>query len=102
MRPKIRGAITQYQSQLLTQVREDVDKLKVKLLDESKNDETLNHVRDFPMVVNKIIWINQLEQKLKFYQQRVKEVLGDDWEAQQEGQDLKKLCDNVDNRLKKT
>jgi hypothetical protein len=66
---------------LLTQVREDVDKLKVKLLDESKVDETLNHVRDFPQVVNKIIWINQLEQKLKFYQKRVKEVLGDDWEA---------------------
>lgn len=64
MRPKIRGAITQYQSQLLTQVREDVDRLKVKLLDENKVDETLNAVRDFPEVVNKIIWINQLEQKL--------------------------------------
>jgi len=42
-------------------VREDVDKLKVKLLDEGKNDETLNVVRDFPMVVNKIIWVYQLE-----------------------------------------
>lgn len=65
-------------------------------------DETLNNVRDFPLVVNKIIWINQLEQKLKFYQKRVREVLGDDWEAQQEGQDLKKLCDSLENRLKKT
>ncbi len=85
MRPKIRGAITQYQAQLLTQVREDVDKIKVKMLDEGKADETLNYVRDFPDIVNKIVWINQLEAKLKFYQQRVKEVLGDDWEAQQDG-----------------
>lgn len=49
-------------------MREDVDKIKVKMLDEGKSDETLNYVRDFPDIVNKIVWINQLEAKLKFYQ----------------------------------
>jgi hypothetical protein len=38
------------------------------MLDEGKADETLNYVRDFPEIVNKIVWINQLEAKSKFYQ----------------------------------
>lgn len=59
-------------------------------------------MRDFPEVVSKIIWINQLGQKLQFYQTRVKEVLGDDWEAQQEGADLKKTCENLTMRLQRT
>lgn len=54
----------------------------MKVLNENKTDNTLNAMRDFPEVTNKIIWINQLSQKLQFYQNRVKEVLGDDWEAQ--------------------
>jgi hypothetical protein len=56
-------------------------------------------MRDFPVIVNKLIWFNQLAQKLQFYQNRVKEVLGDDWEAQQEGADLKRMCDALANKL---
>lgn len=42
MRPKIRGAITQYQSQLLSEVHRDIERLKTKVLNESKIDNTLN------------------------------------------------------------
>lgn len=30
-------------------------------------DKTLNKARDIPEIVNKIVWMNQLERKLKFY-----------------------------------
>ncbi len=63
-------------------MHKDIEQLKMKVLNENKTDNTLNAMRDFPEVTNKIIWINQLSQKLQFYQNRVKEVLGDDWEAQ--------------------
>lgn len=32
----------------------------MKVFNEDKIDNTLNHMRDFPEVVNKIIWINQV------------------------------------------
>jgi dynein heavy chain 1 len=60
MRPKIRGAITQYQSQLITQVSKDIEKLKTKLLNEEKMDLTLSNLRDFPEVVTKMVWTYQL------------------------------------------
>lgn len=30
-------------------------------------DKTLNKARDFPDIVNKIVWMNNLNKKLKFY-----------------------------------
>ena len=67
MRPKIRGTITQYQSELLRQVHKDIDLLKTKLLNQDRMDKTLNETRDIPEIVNKIVWMNQLERKLQFY-----------------------------------
>ena len=81
LRPKIRGAIFQYQSTLLSQVTDDIELLKKKVLHVDNTDNTLNAIRDFPEISNKIILINQLAKKLEFYQNRVREVLGDDWEA---------------------
>ena len=82
MRPKIKGTIAQYQSQLLNQVHKDIDILKTKLLNQDKIDKTLIFARDIPDVSNKIVWMNQIESKLKFYQDRVSKILGDDWKAQ--------------------
>ena len=64
-------------------------------------DKTLNKARDIPEIVNKIVWMNQLERKLKFYQERVSKILGEDWKSQQEGAELKKTCDTVHTRLGK-
>jgi len=81
MRPKIRATITQYQSQLLNQVHKDIDKLKNKLFQQDKMDKTLNKARDLPDIVNKIVWMNNLNKKLKFYQDKVSTILGANWES---------------------
>lgn len=98
-RPKIRAAITQYQSKLLGNVQADIELLKIKALNESKLDTSINSLREHPDVSNKLIYYVQLSQKLDFYQNRVKEVLGDDWENQHEGINLKKEINNVLQRI---
>lgn len=101
MRPKIRGTITQYQSELLRQVHKDIDLLKAKLLNQERTDKTLIHARDIPEIVNRIVWMSQLENKLKFYQDRVSKILGEDWRSQQEGAELEKTVGVVNSRLQK-
>jgi dynein heavy chain 1 len=56
MRPKIRGAITQYQSTLLSSVDQDIQQLRNAVLKDSSLDITLNKLRDMPDVSNKIIY----------------------------------------------
>jgi hypothetical protein len=56
-------------------------------------DKSLNKTRDFPDIVNKFVWMNNLSKKLKFYQDKVSTILGANWEQQQEGIELKKTCD---------
>ena len=80
-RPKIRSTIIQYQSQLLNQVHKDIDKLKSKLFHQDKMDKTLNKARDLPDIVNKVVWMNNLNNKLKFYQDKVSLILGATWES---------------------
>ena len=67
MRPKIKGTVAQYQSQLLNQVEKDIEVLKKKLLNQEKMDKTLNTTRDIPEISENIVWMNQLQTKLKFY-----------------------------------
>lgn len=85
MRPKIKGTVAQYQSQLLNQVEKDIEVLKKKLLNQEKMDKTLNMTRDIPEISEKIVWMNQLQTKLKFYQDKVSKILGEDWKQQQDG-----------------
>ena len=82
-------------------MHKDIDLLKAKLLNQERTDKTLIHTRDIPEIVNKIIWMSQLEKKLKFYQDRVSKVLGEDWKSQQEGAELEKTVAVVQSRLQK-
>jgi hypothetical protein len=45
-------------------------------------------VRDFPDISNRVIWIDQLKRRLEGYEQKVKDVLGDDWKKQQEANEI--------------
>lgn len=83
----------------MSQVHRDIDRLKEKLFNESRMDERLNETRDFPKIVNQIVWINQIDHKLQFYQNRIKEVLGEDWQSLNEGSDLKRTCELLQRRL---
>jgi hypothetical protein len=44
-------------------------------------DKTLNKARDLPDIVNKIVWMNNLSKKLKFYQEKIETILGSNWES---------------------
>jgi dynein heavy chain 1 len=67
--------------------------LKEKLLNERENEQNniLSQVRDYPSVSNKITWIMQIERKLKKHMERVKDILGNEWEKHIEGKELNSL-----------
>jgi len=86
-RPRIRGAIQEWQNQLLAGVKKDIERLKDKFLSDASRDQnqSLSRVRDFPSISNKIQWMKQIERKLKEFMDRVQKVLGDKWEEHMEG-----------------
>ena len=43
--------------------------------------------------------MNQLAKKLKYYQDKVSKILGEDWKTQQEGMELSKNCETLMSRL---
>jgi dynein heavy chain 1 len=88
-RPRIRVAIREYQNQILQQVSKDIQALKEKFLLERENERSniLSGLRDFPTVSNNITWANQIKKKVNVYQERVRQVLGDDFD-QDVGSDL--------------
>lgn len=81
-RQRIKGAIREYQNQILQQVSKDIQALKEKFLSERENEQSniLSGLRDIPTVANNITWATQIKKKVKMYQERVKQVLGDDFD----------------------
>ena len=94
-RPRIRGAIQEYQNQLLTTVKKDIERLREKFIISYHNTQasSLNKLRDIRSVSGKIIWAKQIERKLKIFLTRVKDVLGPNWEQYPEGNSLRELGD---------
>ncbi|KAI1728166.1 dynein heavy chain and region d6 of dynein motor domain-containing protein [Ditylenchus destructor] len=95
VRPHIRSAIREFQTQLIERVKADIENLRKKSFDE-RNMELARRVTeayDIPEVAAKIMWIRQIESQLKMNMKRVEDVLGDQWANHPEGKDLKKECD---------
>lgn len=90
-RPRIRGAIHEYQTQLLQRVKEDIRVLHEKFIQSYTRSEAsfMNSLRDMPPVSGAIIWARQIERQLDTYMNRVEAVLGKRWELDVEGQKLK-------------
>ena len=85
--PKIKGAVQEYQAQLIEKVERDVDVLREKLLSNQNQAQEHNHasgvlgkVRGFPDVSNKILWTRQIHRRLDVYMRRVEDVLGPNWQ----------------------
>jgi len=91
VRPRIRGAIQEYQSVLIQQVKEDVSRLQYKFKEtyESTQACKMTAVRDIPPTSGLVIWAKQLERRLQVYMGRVEDVLGRGWEQHLEGRELK-------------
>lgn len=78
VRPHIRGAIREYQTQLIQRVKDDIEALhaKFKIQYLSSNAYHMTKLRDVPPVAGSIIWARQIERQLNAYLRRVEDVLG--------------------------
>jgi hypothetical protein len=90
VRPKIRGAVQEYQTTLIDQVKEDIRRLHEKYKTQYRFSEAyhMSQLRDLPPIAGAIIWARQIERQLTAYMQRVQDVLGSGWELYAEGQKL--------------
>uniref|UniRef100_T1JGT9 Dynein heavy chain, cytoplasmic n=1 Tax=Strigamia maritima TaxID=126957 RepID=T1JGT9_STRMM len=100
VRPHIRGAIREYQTQLIQRVKDDIEALheKFKVQYPQSKSCRMSHVRDLPPVSGSIIWAKQIDRQLTAYMRRVEDVLGKGWENHVDGQKLKNDGDSF--RLK--
>jgi dynein heavy chain 1 len=91
VRPHIRGAIREYQTQLIQRVKDDIENLHEKFKVQYPQSKAcrMSQVRDLPPVSGSIIWARQIERQLNAYMRRVEDVLGKGWENHVEGQKLK-------------
>ncbi|KAF9336730.1 hypothetical protein BG006_007626 [Podila minutissima] len=90
VRPKIRGAIQEYQTQLIDKVKDDIKKLHDKFKMQYRHSDAyyMSQLRDLPPISGAIIWARQIERQLSTYMKRVEDVLGKGWELYAEGQKL--------------
>lgn len=103
-RPLIRGAIQEYQSQLLRTVQNDIQALREKFLRQYENTEDfrLSKIRDIPSTSGAVIWAKQINRKLRKYMERVENVLGIDWSEHPEGRSLKETGEMFEKHLNVT
>jgi dynein heavy chain 1 len=101
VRAHIRGAIREYQAQLIQRVKDDIEKLHQKF--KMQYNKTMTHQMcvqcDYPPVSSAIIWARQIDRQLQTYLQRVEAVLGKGWENHVEGQKLKQDGDSFRQKL---
>jgi dynein heavy chain 1 len=90
VRPKIRSAITEYQTTLIDNVKRDISALHERFKQQYGHSEAhaMAQLRDLPPVSGAIIWARQIERQLDAYMKKVADVLGHDWALHSEGQKL--------------
>ncbi|CAG8621164.1 6805_t:CDS:10, partial [Dentiscutata erythropus] len=101
VRPKVHGAIKEYQNELIDRIKKDISKLYDRFNQQYYKSEA-NHmaqIRDLPTVSGAMIWARQIEKQLYTYKKRIEDVLGKDWELYAEGQKLKVEINNFKMKL---
>ncbi|XP_064484606.1 dynein heavy chain, cytoplasmic-like isoform X2 [Ornithodoros turicata] len=101
VRPHIRGAIREYQTQLMQRVKDDIEALheKFRVQFQQSRVSRMSEARDIPPVSGSIIWAKQIDRQLSVYMKRVEDVLGKGWENHVEGQKLKSDADSFRAKL---
>eukprot|EP00917_Polyrhabdina_sp_WS-2016_P007442 GHVP01016658.1.p1 GENE.GHVP01016658.1~~GHVP01016658.1.p1 ORF type:complete len:4656 (-),score=837.71 GHVP01016658.1:4666-18633(-) len=89
-RPRIRGAIQEFQSTLVEEVNRNIKDLQKKFKSQyiQSNSYRAAKARDMPVTSGSMIWMKQLERHLNVSIQRIQDVLGEGWEAHVEGQKI--------------
>ncbi|PHH83521.1 hypothetical protein CDD83_2976 [Cordyceps sp. RAO-2017] len=95
VRPKIRGAIQEYQNQLMDHVKQAINGLHERFKQQYGHSEAhaMAQLRDLPPVSGAIIWARQIEFQLDGYMRKVEAVLGPDWHLHAEGHKLQEESD---------
>ncbi|KAJ1333646.1 dynein cytoplasmic 1 heavy chain [Microdochium nivale] len=90
VRPKIRGAIAEYQNQLIENVKQAISALHERFKQQYGHSEAhaMAQLHDLPPVSGAIIWARQIERQLDGYMKKVEDILGTDWALHTEGQKL--------------
>lgn len=90
VRPKIRGAISEYQTQLIDNVKADIAALHERFKQQYGHSQahSMAQLHDIPPVSGSIMWARQIERQLDSYMKRVESVLGAQWNMHSEGQRL--------------
>ncbi|OMJ11354.1 Cytoplasmic dynein 1 heavy chain 1 [Smittium culicis] len=101
VRPKIRGAIQEYQTQLIISVKEDIKRIHEKFIAHFHGSSAykMSQLRDIPPTSGAIIWTKEIERQLDHYMKRVEDVLGQGWELYADGQRLKADSDSFRQKL---
>ena len=101
VRPKIRGAISEYQTQLLENVKKDISSLQDRFKQQYGHVEAhaMAQLHDLPPVAGAIIWARQIEKQLDGYMAKIESVLGKDWNLHSEGQRLEENGDMFRRKL---
>ncbi|EFX05210.1 dynein heavy chain [Grosmannia clavigera kw1407] len=102
VRPKIRGAIAEYQTQLIDNVKQAIAALHERFKQQYGHSEAhaMATLHDLPPVSGAIIWARQIERQLDNYMKKVEDVLGADWALHAEGQKLQNESVQFRNKLK--
>lgn len=95
VRPKVRGAISEYQVQLLDNVKKDIASLHERFKQQYGTSEAqmMAQLHDLPPVAGSIIWVRQIERQLDSYMKKVEAVLGEDWALHTDGEKLRAESD---------
>ena len=100
-RPRIRGAIQEYQNQILSSIKKDIKDFRERLTVKYNTSEVckMYKYRNFPNLSGLLTWYKQLERKVEKFQGRIKDVLGAGWEKVNAGKQLKQQIDPISKHL---
>lgn len=101
VRPKIRGAIAEYQVQLMSNVREDIESLQQRFTHQYGQSEAhgMAQLHDLPPISGAIIRARQIERQLNSYLGKVEDILGPKWKEHTDGQRLFNLGEGFRRKL---
>lgn len=100
-RRAIWNAVGPFRVSLIRTVHEDISRLqeKFRLRYDDSTERATSDLRDIPPISGRILWARQIENQLSVLLNRMENVLGMGWEDQNEGKQLKEVCDELMNFL---
>ena len=101
VREKIKGAIAEYQTTLINNVRDEIDALQVRFTHQYGQSEAhaMAQLHDVPPISGAIIRARQVERQLDSYVNKIENILGPKWAQHTEGQRLFTLGERFRERL---